>query len=247
MLEYLGKAAKMNNKGYSLPELLIGLGLSSLVVAIALSVYQLSRQSWQTISAIDAIYQNAQVALRAIRKQAELDGAAYLLAASDNHVLLSTPYPSMSNPSEGLVLSHWAGVDPFDCQGNSGASPSALISNSFKRSTNKELTCKDINASGSSYQALAEGMEDLQTRFAQVNPVLNTLQWVNTAEVFGPVQIVAIEVCVRLVSTIRLGVTVKGSLAPTVGCNGETISADGKLRRVFRRVMVLRNRLGAYG
>jgi len=58
---------------------------------------------------------------------------------------------------------------------------------------------------------------------------------------------VAIEVCVRLVSTIRLGVTVKGSLAPTVGCNGETISADGKLRRVFRRVMVLRNRLGAYG
>jgi len=247
MLEYLGKAAKMNNKGYSLPELLIGLGLSSLVVAIALSVYQLSRQSWQTISAIDALYQNAQVALRAIRKQAELDGAAYLLAASDNHVLLSTPYPSMSNPSEGLVLSHWAGVDPFDCQGNSGASPSALISNSFKRSTNKELTCKDINASGSSYQALAEGMEDLQTRFAQVNPVLNTLQWVNTAEVFGPVQIVAIEVCVRLVSTIRLGVTVKGSLAPTVGCNGETISADGKLRRVFRRVMVLRNRLGAYG
>ena len=56
MLEYLGKAAKMNNKGYSLTELLIGLGLSSLVVAIALSVYQLSRQSWQTNSAIDAIY-----------------------------------------------------------------------------------------------------------------------------------------------------------------------------------------------
>ena len=247
MLEYLGKAAKMNNKGYSLPELLIGLGLSSLVVAIALSVYQLSRQSWQTISATDALYQNAQVALRAIRKQAELDGTAYLLAASDNHVLLSTPYLSMSNPSEGLVLSHLAGADPFDCQGNSGASPSALISNSFKRSTNKELTCKDINASGSSYQALAEGVEDLQTRFAQVNPVLNTLQWVNAAEVFGPVHIVAIEVCVRLVSTIRLGVTVKGSMSPTIGCNGETISADGKLRHVFRRVMALRNRLGAYG
>jgi hypothetical protein len=247
MLEYLGKTSEMNNKGYSLTELLIGLGLSSLVVAIALSVYELSRQSWHTISATDALYQNAQAALRAIRKQAELDGAAYLLAASDNHVLLSTHYPSMSTPSEGLVLSHWAGADPFDCQGNSGASPSALISNSFKRSTNKELTCKDINASGSSYQALAEGVEDLQTRFAQVNPALNTLQWVNAAEVFGPVQIVAIEVCVRLVSTIRLGATVKGATGPTLGCNGETISADGKLRRVFRSVMALRNRLGAYG
>ena len=266
MLELMGKAAKMkrflsmlssevlgatrntsDSKGYSLTELLIGLGLSSLVVAIALSVYQLCRQSWQAISATDALHQNAQVALRAIRRQAELDGAAYLLAASDNHAQLSTPYPSVSNPNEGLVLSHWAGADTFDCQGNSSATPSALISNSFKRSNNKELTCKDTNVSGSSYQALAEGVEDLQTRFAQINPVLNTLQWVNASEVFGPAQIVAIEVCLRIASSIRLGVTAKGALVPTKGCNGETIAADGKLRRIFRQVMALRNRLGAYG
>jgi len=266
LLGIMGKAAKMNpyisilvfeaedaasktcnSKGYSLTELLIGLGLSSLVVAIALSVYQLCRQSWQTISATDALYQNAQVAIRAIRRQADLDGAAYLLSASDNHVMLSTPYPSVSNPSEGLVLSHWSGADPFDCQGNSSASPSALISNSFKRSSNKELTCKDINTSGSSYQALAKGVEDLQTRFAQINPVLNTLQWVNASALFGSAQIVAIEVCLRLATTIRIGVAVKGTLAPTTGCNGETIAADGKLRRVFRQVMALRNRLGAYG
>lgn len=266
LLGIMGKAAKMNpyisflffeaedaasktsnSKGYYLTELLIGLGLSSLVVAIALSVYQLCRQSWQAISATDALYQNAQVAIRAIRRQADLDGAAYLLSASDNHVMLSTPYPSVSNPSEGLVLSHWSGVDPFDCQGNSSASPSALISNSFKRSSNKELTCKDINTSGSSYQALAEGVEDLQTRFAQINPVLNTLQWVNASALFGSAQIVAIEVCLRLATTIRIGVAVKGTLAPTTGCNGETIAADGKLRRVFRQVMALRNRLGAYG
>jgi hypothetical protein len=236
-----------NANGLSLAELLIGLGMSSLVVAIALSVYQLCHQSWQAISATDALYQNAQITLRAIRRQTESDSAAYFLAASNNHVLLSPPYPSMSNPTDALVLSHWAGADPFDCQGNSSAIPSALISNSFKRSSNKELTCKDINASGSSYQALAEGVEDLQTKFAQVNPALNTLQWVNASELFGPAQIVAIEVCVRLASTIRLGGAVKGPLAPALGCNGETIAADGKLRRVFRRVMALRNRLGAYG
>ncbi len=126
-----------NSKGYSLTELLIGVGLSSLVVAIALSVYQLCHQSWLTMSAIDALYQNAQVAIRAIRRQAELDGTAYLLVASDNHALLSTPYHGFNNPSEGLVLSHWAGADPFDCQGNSSASPSALISNSFKDSLQK--------------------------------------------------------------------------------------------------------------
>jgi type IV pilus assembly protein PilW len=230
------------NKGYSLTELLIGLGLSSLVVTIALSMYQLCRQSWQTISATDALYQNAQVALRAIRRQADLDGAAYLLAAADNYAMLSPPYPNANYPTEGLVLSHWAGADPSDCQGNSSASPSAIVSNSFKRNTNKELTCKDTNASGSSYQALAEGVEDLQTRFAQVNPVLNTLQWVNTSALFGASQIVAIEVCLRLATTFRLGHAVKAAQTSTTGCNGETISADGKLRRVFRHVMALRNR-----
>jgi hypothetical protein len=44
-----------------------------------------------------------------------------------------------------------------------------------------------------------------------------------------------------------LGVTAKGTLVPTKGCNGEAIAADGKLRRIFRQVMALRNRLGAYG
>ena len=45
-----------NSKGYSLTELLIGVGLSSLVVAIALSVYQLCHQSWLTMSATDALF-----------------------------------------------------------------------------------------------------------------------------------------------------------------------------------------------
>jgi len=232
MLEYMDKASEMTltvkmlftngldlskHKGYSLAELLVGLGLSSLVVVIALSVYQLSRQSWQTISANDALYQNAQVAFRAIRRQAELDGAAYLLAASDNHVMLSTPYPSVSIPNEGLVLSHWSGADPFDCQGNSSTSPSVLISNSFKRSSNKELTCKDINASGSSYQALAEGVEDLQTRFAQINPVLNTLQWVNASELFGQVQIVTVSMPATLSSCSEC-VAVRVVVLPPAAC-----------------------------
>ena len=261
MLECVGKAIKMarsismlfpqalgansNSNGYSLTELLIGLGLSSLVVAIGLSVYQVCRQSWLSIIATDALYQNAQVALRSIRRQAELDGAAYLVPATDNLAMLSPPYPSTSYPNEGLVLSHWAGADPSDCQGNSSASASTLVINSFKRSTNKELTCKDINAAGSSYQALAEGVEDVQTRFAQINPTLHTLQWVHASELFGQAQIVAIEVCLRLATSMQL-VGMRGSLSTTRGCTGETISADGKLRQVFRQVIVLRNRLSAY-
>ena len=174
VLESMGQATRMTsktiNRGYSVAELLIGLGLSSLVVVTALGVYQISRQSWQAMSAKDALYQNAIVAFRAIRRQAELDGAAYLIASGDNLVTLSPTYPDTNYANDGLVLSHWSGVDPSDCQGNSSAGTNAIVSSSFKRNTNKELTCKDTNATGSSYQALAEGVEDLQTRFAQVNP-----------------------------------------------------------------------------
>mgnify|MGYP003704605895 CR=1 FL=1 len=111
MLEYVGKAARMNNKGTSLTELLVGLGLSSLVITLALIVYQICRQSWQTMSATDALYQNAQIALRAIRRQADVDGAAFLIRAGVNQVTLSSAYPDTFYPIEGLTLSHWAGVE----------------------------------------------------------------------------------------------------------------------------------------
>ena len=251
VLESMGQATRMTsktrNRGYSVAELLIGLGLSSLVVVTALAVYQISRQSWQAMSAKDALYQNAIVAFRAIRRQAELDGAAYLIAGGDNLVTLSPTYPDTNYANDGLVLSHWSGVDPSDCQGNSSAGTNAIVSNSFKRNTNKELTCKDTNATGSSYQALAEGVEDLQTRFAQVNPILQTLQWVQASELFGSPHVVAVEVCLRLATPVRLPVDVRATSTSITGCRGETIAADGKLRRVFRQIFALRNRLSLYG
>ena len=120
VLEFMGQATRMTsktrNRGYSVAELLIGLGLSSLVVVTALAVYQISRQSWQAMSAKDALYQNAIVAFRAIRRQAELDGAAYMIAGGDNLVTLSPTYPDTNYANDGLVLSHWSGVDPSDCR-----------------------------------------------------------------------------------------------------------------------------------
>lgn len=263
MLEFISQASKMmfitpkpcfslnhssnRSKGYSLAELLIGLGVSSLVVGLALNLYQLCRQSWQFLAAVDTLYQNAQVAFRAIERQAELEGAAYFVSSSDNHVLLSTPYPSMITQHESLLLMHWAGADLLDCQGNASANPSNMISNSFKRNTHNELSCKDTNALGSNYQAIAEGVEDLQIRFAHINPLLNTLQWRNASELFGPAEIVAIEVCLRMVTPMRITSTVHHYPSSKAGCREEMIATDGRLRRVFRRVIALRNRFGVYG
>jgi hypothetical protein len=122
-----------------------------------------------------------------------------------------------------------------------------MISNSFKRSSNKELTCKDTNAQGSSYQALAEGVEarkhGLHKSTQHSIPCNGSMPprfWLSPNR--GDRSMFA-----RIASTTRLGGAIKGTLTPTTGCNGESISADGKLRHVFRHVMALRNRLGAYG
>jgi len=233
----------LTTHGYSLIELLLGLGMGSFVAVAALIAYQTSRLSWQSIRNTESVFQNAQIALRHIRTQVELDGVAYLINTAANRVALSPDYPISYNPSDGLVVSHWHGADAWDCQGNSASNPDALISNSFKRNSNQELACKDLNAKGSSYQALAEGVEDFQTRFAQYNPTLRTVQWVNASQLFGSGQIVAIEVCVRLASISRQSNLFQTMRAqPTTGCTNETIAADGKYRRVFRRVIALRNR-----
>ena len=122
-----------------------------------------------------------------------------------------------------------------------------MIGNSFKRNAHQELACKDSNVPGSNYQAIAQGVEELQIRFAHVNPFSNTLQWLNVSELSGPSEIVAIEVCLRLATPISLVNIFPHYRSTNAGCHGEVIASDGHVRRVFRRVIALRNRSGVYG
>jgi type IV pilus assembly protein PilW len=234
--------------GHTLPELLIGLTLGLLVIAAATSAYGVSKQSWIAMTAADAVHANARVAMRNLQTSAQGAGGAYLEGMPDHTVRLTatdeTGHPSLagingSKTVESLTLGHWRALDALDCQGNT--STQTTIRNDYKLNASKELTCKDLDLPGSTYQALAEGVEDFQVRYAQANPIQNTVQWLNADQVTSMSQVIAIEVCLRMASTLIVQ-SVQPINANNKGCSDETLVSDGRLRRVFKRVMALHNR-----
>ena len=239
--------------GYTLPELLIGMALSLLVIAAATSAYSTSQNTWAAMAAADAVHANARTALHNIRQQAHMAGGAYLQltpAASSFSVLASSnEEPNQAalagvngNKSiESVTFGHWHALDATDCQGNTRSTHTS-VRNDYKLNTSKELSCKDLNLSNSTYQALAEGIEDFQLRYAQANPSAHTLQWKTANQVSDMTQVLAIEVCLRVASINTVHNTKPNSHLK--GCQDEVFPSDGRVRRTFKRVMALRNREG---
>ena len=240
--------------GYTLPELLMGIALSLLVVAAATSAYGTSQQTWNSMAAADAVHANARMALRNIREQVHMSGAAYLKTASNSDGKFTVDVSPSEEAGqaalagingtkyvESLTLGHWHALDTIDCQGNTN-STHASVRNDYKLNTSKELSCKDLNLPGGTYQALAEGVEDFQLRYAEANT--QTLQWKAANQVNDMTHVLAIEVCLRVASIATVHNTKANANANLKGCQDEALPSDGRVRRTFKRVMALRNRDG---
>ena len=245
------KCATPSQRGYTLPELLVGMALSLLILAAATKAFGTSQQTWNAMTATYSVHANARMALRNIREQAELTGAAYFTAHnSDGNFTVEISSSEEAGQAalagvngatsvESLTLGHWHALDATDCQGNTDSTHSN-VRNDYKLNANKELSCKDLNLPNSTYQALAEGVEDFQLRYAQADPSAQTLQWKTANQVTSMSQVLAIEVCLRVASTHTVHIP-----QPTIklkGCQDEALPSDGRVRRIFKRVMTLRNR-----
>jgi len=227
------------------------MALGMLIIAAATAAYGNSKQTWHAMAAADAVHANARVALRNIREQAHMAGAAYLKANNNNgnftvDISLNEDAGQAAlagvngNKSvESLTLGHWHALDAIDCQGNTG-STHTTVRNDYKLNTNKELSCKDLNLTNSTYQALAEGVEDFQLRYAEANPSTQTLQWKTANQVTDMAQVLAIEVCLRVASINTVHNTKPNSNFK--GCQDEALPSDGRVRRTFKRLLALRNR-----
>lgn len=251
--------ARQRIRGFTLIECLVAMSLGLIVTHTALTTWQTSQQSWQALTAQQHLQHNARAALEAIAKQAELTSAGVLMRSADSSaVTVDTSWnPSPLNTSpptvfatdnarggDSLQLSHLRSVDASDCQGNQRGT-NAWVHNQFQRSTSTvhDFACKDLHAAGSTYQALAEGIEDFQVQLAEVSADAHSLQWRTPSAVTNWQRVVAIEVCLRLASP-----TVHAA-APTNlrGCAGEALPADGHARRVMRRVMRVQQRGAFHG
>ena len=240
--------------GLTLPELLMGLGLGLVVIAAGISAYGSSQHTWAAMAAADAVHANARMALRNLREQTHMAGAAYLRDNGSQDDLITVALSPAEETGQAalagvegspyvksITLGHWHALDPVDCQGNTSSTQTTVRSH-YKLNTHQELTCKDLNLNGSTYQALAEGVEDFQLRYAEANPNNHTIQWKTANQVSHMSQVLAIEVCLRVAS-----ITPVHNAQPHAdqqGCRGEALAADGRVRRVFKSVMTLHNRLG---
>ncbi len=240
-------------RGYTLPELLIGMALGLFVIAAATAAYGTSKQSWNTMAAADAVHANARFALRNIREQAQMSGAAYLtenstqgqfaveLSPSENVGQAALSGMNGTQYLESITLGHWDALDAIDCQGNTGSTHLSVRSD-YKLNTHKELSCKDLNLTGSTYQALAEGVEDFQVRYAEADPNSQTIQWKTADQVHDMTRVLAFEVCLRLASLQKV---YNAQPNPSLhGCQDDVLQSDGRVRRTFKQVIAMRNRNG---
>jgi hypothetical protein len=214
-------------QGLGLVELMVGMALGLGVMLAAVMAYHTLRSSWLLMQSIDAMQHNANAAFDS--NSADTDWGA----------------TEGQQQSDSLWVSHPRTLNPVDCQGNRAGNHD-LIRNGYQRNSKNELTCKDLNLTGSTYQALAEGVEDFQVQFAERPDAAGTeasfsLQWKRADQVKLAAGVVAIEVCLRLASATVIQATNPNLL----GCQNETLIQDGKLRRVFRRIFVIRSHLSS--
>lgn len=242
-------------QGGSLIELMLGMTIGLGVVLAAVSAYLAQRQSWALMQALHALHHNANAALDHLQTSAQSANAALLESDIDGDVkLVALPkeeggMTEGKTRSDGLTLSHFSALDRNDCQGNHVDSP-IYIRDSYQINSKLELTCKDTQRIGATYQAIAQGVEDFQLQFAERLPLpiagsASNWQWKNADQINVNSQVMGIAICLRMVSAQRVDSPLGTSHLSVLGCQGEALPDDGKLRRVFRRVFNLRSREAA--
>ena len=234
----------LQQAGFSMADGLVGLALAAVVVMAALSVWGFAQQNHALIQEGMQHSQQMSWVWRTLGQHIRQSGATLATQNTAGLIVLSNPESMWAatdgtgNQADSLSTAHLRSVEGRDCQGNSKGSGST-IRNRFSLNSKSEFTCLDEANPSASAQALAEGIEDLQLRFAQSSRDgngLTQLQWMTAQAGMVPSQVLAVEVCVQ-----RIGAPVSKALPSTLkGCRGENLPTDGRARWVQRQVFAWR-------
>lgn len=230
--------------GLSLANWLVGQALAAMVVLAALGAWGFAQQNHAL--AQEGLQQVQQMSWvwRTLGQHIRQAGAALATQSTDGSIALTTPMPTWAATdgagtlADSLTTAHLRSLEGRDCQGNTKGSGST-IRNRFTVNSKSELTCLDEANPSASAQALAESIEDMQLRYAQITQGGNGLtqvQWVSAQAGLVPSQVLAVEVCIR-----RTGAPVSKAMPSAVkGCRGESLPSDGRVRWVQRQVFAWR-------
>jgi type IV pilus assembly protein PilW len=246
---------RRHERGISLIEVLVGLVIGLLVSIAAIGSLVFTKSSSSLVGDTARLQQDASTIMRLIGHHAREAGARPVQNASsgeaaeaNSNVQFDTSYlgyststftelraiDGTSNTTDTLGLSH--SVDPAiqvrDCLGTLPPnSATTSITNDFSV-VNGELRCQGMSTTAS----IAGGVEDFQVWYGVHSG--DNMRYLIASDVADWSAVESILVCLRMSGETQSGDA--ASLAMN-GCNGETVAADGRIRRVFRQVFTLRS------
>jgi hypothetical protein len=133
----------------------------------------------------------------------------------------------------------------LDCQGNrtttARGSGASRIDHQFTRNAAGELVCR--GAGGAAEVAIGDGVEDFQVNFRVRNVAggatsFSTFTAANMPPADWP-RVAAVTLCLQIAGSLQ-SLPANG---PIIGCRGQNVAADGRIRRVVWRTYALRNNL----
>jgi type IV pilus assembly protein PilW len=233
---------RQHQRGAGLVELLIALVIGLLISVAAIGTMAHSRVTAALLGEAMRLHQDSATAMRIIEQQVRQAGARKLddVAGSmvEFHAGDPTVLPTLLDGTQGsgtapdtlrIGLDADTSIDARDCLGN--APLIDRITSGF------ELVEGNLRCKGSGHKdpaPLAEGVEDFQVRYAV--RVGDGVQYVENPADWS--QVKGVRVCIRMVSPAR-----SQSRQSLTGCRDEPVADDGRMRRIFVRVMQLRNGL----
>ncbi|MBT0569284.1 PilW family protein [Curvibacter sp. CHRR-16] len=248
--------------GISLLELMIGIAIGMLVVIAALGTMSFTQATSSTLTDSTRLQQSADFVFRSMGFQATQAGAIALVAASEpSQVVFSNSFSGADPNTTGsnflaaygsdgaaigtsgitqpdrLLLSYENDGNSRDCLGTSNATINHVDSTFYV--SNGSLMCQSINST-TLPQSIADGVDDFQVWYG-IQPSSGAYQFVtasNIGTLWGQVQ--AVRVCL-VIRGERAGNPQPG-LSQT-GCQGQSLTADGYIRRVFWRTFTMRNKI----
>ena len=223
-------------RGQGLVQCMIGMGLGMVVVLAAFSAFAWIQRSQLMLQNQSDTQLQLHKAIQLMRERVQRAAAPELSLNTQGAAVLTRLPASLSGNDTSLQLNQWRSLTPGDCQGHE-ASTQTWLQDDFRRNSQRELTCKDTARSNTTYQTLAEYIDDMRFRYAErVSPPgtddqSQQLQWRKASQVSNWQQVRAVSVCLQIRPP---GV----SLSPgTLSCNTETALKNGA--QAWRAVLFL--------
>ena len=190
-------------QGQGLVQCMVGMSLSLLVVMAAFSAFAWIQRSQLMLQTQAETQLRLHTALQLFRERVQRAGAPELSVDAQGMAVLSRLPVTLSGSDSALQLNQWRSLTPADCQGHE-ASTLPWLQDDFRRNSQRELSCKDTARSNTTYQALAEQIDDMRLRYAEQTgppgaaPAAQQLQWRSALQVSDWQQVRAVGLCLQI-------------------------------------------------